>query len=52
MFTMRDGGMTILAAAAAALLGRPRFLGLFVPGGAKRLTVQYEPKPGSASGLC
>ena len=29
----------------------PRLRGLLVPGGAERLTVQYEPKPGSVTGL-
>lgn len=34
-----------------SLLGRPLLRGLLVPGGAVRFTVQYEPKPGSVTGL-
>lgn len=34
----------------ALALGRPLFRGLFVPGGASRFTVQYEPNPGSVAG--
>ena len=30
--------------------GRPRLRGRLVPGGASRLTVQYDPKPGSVTG--
>lgn len=36
--------------ARASLLVLPRFRGRLVPGGAERLTVQYEPNPGSVTG--
>ncbi len=36
--------------AVVSLLGRPRFRGRLVPGGADKFTVQYEPKPGSVTG--
>jgi len=34
----------------ASLLALPRLRGRFVPGGASKFTVQYEPKPGSVAG--
>lgn len=33
-----------------SLFGRPLLRGRFVPGGASKLTVQYDPKPGSVTG--
>ena len=41
---------TVPASLLSFLLFLPLFLGRFVPGGASRLTVQYEPKPGSVTG--
>ena len=40
----------VSASSSTSRLGRPRLRGRFVPGGASRLTVQYDPKPGSVTG--
>ena len=41
---------TVPASLLSVLLLLPLFLGRFVPGGASRLTVQYDPNPGSEGG--
>ena len=46
-----DGDVDDSSGSAVFVCRAPRFLGRFVPGGASRFTVQYDPNPGSATGF-